>query len=134
MKKKAFTLIEVMIAVMIISVVIMALIKMSANNTHMLFAMNENAKNLNYGSFLIENTKYGFETEEQSLYNLLDEFNLDDDLRRKLKAVNTKIIYQELESIDMSKINPNSDIVFEFGKSVLKTKNGSIALSRIRLK
>jgi len=130
MKKKAFTLIEVMIAVMIISVVIMALIKMSANNTHMLFAMNENAKNLNYGSFLIENSKYGFETEEQSLYNLLDEFNLDDDLRRKLKDVNAKITYQELESIDMN----TTDIVFEFGKSVLKTKNGSIALSRIRLK
>jgi len=143
--KKAFTLIEVMVAVMIISVVIMALLQINANNTHIFSQVKNKETSTQYLSLLV-GTKYGFENEKISLEELVSDFDLDDDLRRELKHTEIQIFYQTLQSIDTSMFDESekteededvnkensSGIIYEIGKSILKTKHSSASLLRLR--
>lgn len=151
--RSAFTLIEVMISVVIISTVIMALIKLFANNTHIFASLQQKNETSQYLSFFMSNSNYGFEDDKISLDDLVTDFDLESDLRRELKNTKVELLYQELDSIDMSEFDgtdeenenfyaedveeevkeASSDLVFEIGKSVLKTENSSSALLRIRL-
>lgn len=139
MKKPAFTLIEVMVAVMIISVVIMALLKMYANNTLIFSSIKEQIKTNEYSSLLISNDNYGFEEKQLTLNNLVDNYDLESDLRRELKAKKAQLTYEIVQSIDLSEQNEtdegmNSGLVLEVGRDVLKTKEFSVALMRLRIK
>lgn len=150
--RDGFTLIEVMIAVVIISSVIMALIQMYANNIHIFSTLNKKAQINQYSSFFISNPDNGLESDKVTLYDLLSDFDLENDLRRSLKEIKAEVIYQELESIDMAdydgsgdeneedseelqenKENSNSSMVFEIGKTILKVQDSSVGLLRMRL-
>ena len=62
-KRRAFTLMEVMVAVVIVSVVIAALLQMQGNTHHKLFGIKEMIKTNQYNSFLLSlSDKYGFES------------------------------------------------------------------------
>ena len=151
--RSAFTLIEVMVSVVIISTVIMALIKLFANNTHIFASLQKKNETSQSLSFMMSNYNYGFEDDKITLYNLVEDFDLESDLKRKLKDTKIELIYQELDKIDMSEFdgtdeenedlyeedveeevkNASSNLVFEIGKTVLKTGDSSSALMRIRL-
>jgi len=140
-KRSAFTLIEVMVSVMIISVVIMALLKMYANNTHIFTSLKKQIITNEYSSFLISNANYGFEDKHLDLYKLLDTFDVESDLRRKLKSQKVELRYEVLRSIDLSEQDDgeeegqgNSGLVLEIGRDVLKNKNFSVALMRLQIK
>lgn len=132
---KAFTLIEVMVAVMIISVVIMALVKMYANNNFLLTSYKKQIRSNEDLYFLIGNKDYGFEDKDTYLYNLVQEFDIDDDLRRKLKQTKVKIIYQEVKTMDLSDDENGSgtNMVLEIGNSIVKTDTASSAMLRLRI-
>ncbi len=138
--RNAFTLIEVMVAVMIISVVIMALIQMYANNTHIFTSMKQQTKINQYSSFLISNENYGFEDKNINLNTLVSDFDLEHSLRRELKETKVKLIYKELEIIDMSEQDSDeegevsSSLGLEIGKSILQVDDSSAALIRFRIK
>jgi len=152
--KPAFTLIEVMIAVVIISTVIMALIQMYANNIHIFSTLKSKTNLTQYGTLLVANPEVGFEKKEFSLYDLVDGFQVEDDLRRELKNQKVKIIYSELEKIDLAEFSdeededksneeisdePNkeqsqSNMILEIGKTTLKFKEGATSIVRIELK
>ncbi|MCX6076232.1 MAG: prepilin-type N-terminal cleavage/methylation domain-containing protein [Campylobacterales bacterium] len=149
--KRAFTLIEVMVAVMIISVVILALIEMFANNIHIFSGLKKQIHINPYSSFFISNPDYGLETKNAVLYDLVSDFKLEDDLQRELKNNKIEVVYQVVEQIDLSEYdNTNKDeskqsngetarevksnVVFEIGKTVIKTKDASTALLRLRIK
>ncbi len=147
-QRKAFTLIEVMISVIIISVVIMALLQMFSNNTHIFSSFKEKKKINQYSSFFISNIEIGFEDESTTLHRLIEEFPLEDDFRRKLKEMKVDILYQELETIDMSEFDgseeedkeeneeekeSNSNMVFEVGKTILRAEGSSVSILRLRL-
>ena len=137
--KDAFTLIEVMVAVMIISVVIMALTQMYANNTHIFLSLKKQTKVNQYASLLIANEKYGWESDETNVYELIEGFNVEDDLRRELKDIKVKLSYQELKTLDMSEEDvyeegaESSGVVFEIGKSLIQTEDSSTAMMRFRI-
>lgn len=140
--KNAFTLIEVMVAVMIISVVIIALMKMYANNTHIFSILKNDTKLNQSASLLIANENYGFENKNIYLYDLVKEFDLEHGLRRELKETKAKIIYQELQIIDLSEqeegdssedTEGSNNIVFEVGKSILKTDKASVSMIRLKI-
>jgi len=144
LSKNAFTLIEVMVAVMIISVVIMALIQMYANNTHIFSSMKKQTKTNQYSSLLISNDDYGFKDKSINLNDLVSDFDLENSLRRKLKERKVKVIYKELEIIDMSEQESeqesddesevSSSLALEIGKSILQTEDSSTALLRFRIR
>jgi len=124
-----------MIATMIISIVIMSLLQMKANNMHNLFSLKKKVDIIDYSTFLISNHNYGFENQKSNLYSLLnDEFKIDSSLRRKLKNTKVDLLYQQLENIDFSgDINTTTQIGLDIGKTVVKLKNSSISFIRIGL-
>lgn len=130
--KPAFTLIEVMIAVMIISVVIAAILQMRGNSTFIYENIYDNAKINQYLSFLISNKDYGYEKKNTTMKNLCDEFELDSELRREFSNIKLNIDYKQLEILDMSEYEEDSNIVIETGLSIIKSKNSSASLVRIR--
>lgn len=152
-RRPAFTLIEVMVAVLIISIVIVALLQMLSNNTHIFLSLKEKSKINQYASFFVANVDIGFEDDKNNLYKLVEDFPLDDDLRRRLKEEKIEVVYQEVDTIDMSefqdveedeevleteveedeKKESNSNLVFEIGKTILKYDDSSVSLLRLRL-
>lgn len=134
--KNAFTLIEVMVAVMIISVVIMALLEMQGNSAHIFSKLTSQIKISQYASLFISNPDYGFEKKSVDLDDLLNDFKLEDDLRRELKNIKVKVVYEELELLDMSESDDDevsSSLVLEIGKTILKVNDSSTALVRFRI-
>jgi prepilin-type N-terminal cleavage/methylation domain-containing protein len=146
--RKGFTLIEVMVAVMIISVVILGLLQLFANNTHIFFQLDKKMQNNQHLSVFLASQKYGFEDKKTTMYDLLSDFDMHSDLRRELKNKKVEVLYQELEVIDLREFqaekeeqNPevaaaketNSGMVFEMGKSVLKFEDVSVSLTRVKL-
>ena len=146
--KNAFTLIEVMVAVMIVSVVIAALLRMRGNTSNKFIGIKKMMQTNQYNSFLLsQSDKYGFEESNIDLYRLVDDFDLESDLRRRLKSIKLKVDYEELDTIDTTEFDdtaqPSEDgeevqsdttgIVFEIGKSILKADNFSTSLMRVRI-
>jgi prepilin-type N-terminal cleavage/methylation domain-containing protein len=140
--KEAFTLIEVMVAVMIVSVVILALIQMYANNIHVFLSLQKQTKTNQYSSFIIGSEQFGLENKSTSLDELVRDFDLHDDLRQKLKEIKVELLYTELDTIDLSESNSEdtssdtqsaSTIVLEVGRSILKTENASSSLLRLKI-
>jgi prepilin-type N-terminal cleavage/methylation domain-containing protein len=137
-KRGGFTLIEVMVAVMIISVVIGAILQLESNNTHLLLKIQKDQEAQQYVSLVVGNDKYGFENEEVTLDRFVDRFDLDDDLRRELKAQKIALIYQKVEELDLSEIedvNITSGAItsLEIGKTIIKLPHSSASIVRIRL-
>lgn len=134
--RRGFTLIEVMVAVLIISVVIMALFQMRGNSSHIFLNINKKLQTNQYMSFLISNTDYGFEKKNITLDMLLDDFDVESDLKLELKKVKVQVEYQELKQIDMSEQNDEnitSNVIFEVGKTILKSDLSSASLLRFRI-
>jgi len=134
--RKAFTLLEVMVAVLIISIVIMALLQMRGHSAHIFSSLTQKREINQYLAFLVSNDDYGFEQDSLSADKLSKDFDLERDLRQNLKKVKINLIYQELESIDLDEQdddNPSSGMIFETGKTILKTDKSSVSLPRIRL-
>ena len=136
MRKPGFSLIEVMVAVLVISVVIAALLEMKGNSSHIFLELSKRVKTDQYTSFLIANSEYGFENKKTTLDRLLSDFEVESDLAREFKSTKTELIYQELEMIDLDEGNTESSsgIVFEVGKTVLKAEDSSAGLLRVRVK
>ncbi len=128
--KDGFTLIEVMISVMIISLVVAALLKMYANNTHIFTMVKKQTDANQYASFLISNRDYGFENKKAHLNDLLGDFDLDYKLRRKLKSIKVTLVYDELHKIDDGE-DENANTILRIGKSTIKTKLSSVSLLRL---
>jgi prepilin-type N-terminal cleavage/methylation domain-containing protein len=134
-QKDAFTLIEVMVSVMIISVVIMALLQMQGNSTHIFSRLKSNLEVNQYASYFILNSGYGFNRKTVSLYTLLNEFQVEDNLRRELKDIKVDIKYDKLERYGDSNGSEekSSSVVLEIGKSVINMNNSTVSLIRLRL-
>ena len=99
---KGFTLIEILVSVMIISVVIASLLQIFSTNSHTFSSIEQKIKHTNTTTLILGNPIYGFEDKTVNLAELVKDFNIDDDLRRKLKNQKVKIIYSEVKSFDFS--------------------------------
>lgn len=133
---------EVMVAVVIVSVVIAALLQMQGNTNNKLFNIKEMMKTNQYNSFLLSlSDKYGFESSKMDMKRLVDEFALESDLRRRLKGMKLELDYEELTTIDTSELDASSDLnetsntslIFEIGKTTLKTKDFTTQVIRVKI-
>lgn len=141
----AFTLIEVMIAVMIVSLVVATLLQMQGNANHKFFQIKEMMQTSQQSSFLLSNTRENtFEKSSTDMKTLLDEFELESDLRRRLSSIKVKIDYEVLSIIDTSKIDvseyedakddtKSSAATFEIGKTMLISETQTSQLIRVRI-
>lgn len=130
---------EVMVAVMIVSVVIAALLQMRGDTSNKFFNIKKMLDTNQYNSFLIStDNKYGFESSNIDMKRLVDNFKVQSDLRRKLSSMKVKLKYKTLQVIDTSEFNSDEQnattgIIFEIGKTELITKKFSSSLIRIRV-
>jgi prepilin-type N-terminal cleavage/methylation domain-containing protein len=141
-KRSGFTLIEVMVSVVIISTVILALLELISNSSHIFSILNKKSQSNQYISLLIANKDYGHEDKKATMYDLVREFDIESELRRELKSQKIKILYQELETIDMSESQEvesdeaaasSSGMVFEIGRTIIQMPESSASLLRIKL-
>lgn len=123
-QRDGFTLLEVMIAVMILSVVIMALLQMYANGAHIFKSVNIKSQTNQYISFLTGNEKYSLQNDTFSLERLVEEFEIEDELRRELRDIKVELLFEDIKNTKSSSIAE-----FEITKVVLKTSNlkGNVA-------
>ena len=150
-----FTLIEVLVAVMIIAVVIGALIQLFATNTYTFTSVQQKIFQTNKTTLLLGNEIYGYENKKVDLAELVKDFNIDDDLRRLLKKNKAEIIYTEVTSIDFGDAaeaiaevegaqNDNEDEgliseaaeatnALEIGRTTLKVNGESSSFLRVKL-
>ncbi len=136
-KRKAFTLIEVMVAVMIVSVVIAALLQMQGNTHQQFFQFKKILSQNAYTSFMVGiDDKYGYEKSHTNLQQLVDEFDLERPLRRKLQQIVIDIDYTKERVIDTSEETETEQvtpIIFEIGTTQLHSKVFSTQLQRIKI-
>ncbi len=146
-----FTLIEVLVAVMIIAVVIGALMQLFANNTHTFSTVHQKILQTNKTTLLLGNAVYGYENKKTDLAELVKDFNIDDDLRRLLKKEKVEVIYTETTTIDFGEAaeavaetdNISDETIvtestaaataLEVGRTTLKIGNESSSFLRVKL-
>lgn len=97
--RKGFTLLEVMISVMIISLVIGVLLQLYSNNTRLFSSMRGHSELCMRSSLLIGNDAYGYENKTVNLAELVRDFKINDDLRQKLKKYKAKITYNQVKEL-----------------------------------
>ncbi|WP_304546055.1 prepilin-type N-terminal cleavage/methylation domain-containing protein [Sulfurimonas microaerophilic] len=128
-QRNAFTLIEVMVAVMIVSVVIAAMFQVRGDANSKLLWLQQSIKETQYNSFLLGTSqKYGFEKSNVSLKELVDDFNLESDLRREVKAIKVKLSYDEID-----KFETPTGSVLEIGKTKLESQKFSTSMLRVKI-
>lgn len=145
--RAAFTLIEVMVAVLIVSVVIAALLSMQGSASNSLFELKKMMHTTQYGSLLLEQSdKYGFENSRADLGRLVEDFELESDLRRRLGAIPLELRYEAVDLIDTAELSDEvvkeanltnaqngGAVVLEIGKTQLSSELFNIAVLRVRL-
>ncbi len=149
---RGFTLLEVLVAVMIIAVVIGSLIQLFANNSNTFASIPQRILHTNTTSLLLGNEVYGYQKAKTDLAELVKDFKIDDDLRRKLKNIKAEIIYSEVTTIDFGDASESiaeeassktggetlvkdaADVSnsMEIGRTTLKIKDQSSSFVRIK--
>lgn len=144
-----FTLIEVMVAVMIISVVIASLLQLFSNNNTLFNNVQKQVGSTMQSTLLLGNREIGFEKESVMLDDLVKTFDIDDTLRRSLKSKKAHIVYTEVRTMDLSGMEDTSSelegeeaIVYEegemaqaleIGRTTLRIGDQSNAFLRLKL-
>lgn len=127
-QRGAFTLLEVMVAVMIVSVVIVALLEMQGNSGHIFLTLAEKKRVNTYASLLLGST-YGYEKSRISLDELVSEFEVEDTLRRELQREHVALSYKTTAPTQGAETLP-----FEIGETSMRFADTSVRLLRIRAK
>jgi prepilin-type N-terminal cleavage/methylation domain-containing protein len=113
--KKAFTLIEVIMSVIIVSIVVMGAMELQNKNREMaIYIAQRGNSELDNSLFLTKNI-YKYNKDEKDAYELLrDEFNIKDDNSREiLKTITKKINITEDKDIPIS-IEEGGEPIFTF--------------------
>lgn len=147
---RGFTLIEVVVAVLIISVVVAALLQLFSNNTRLFSTIQQKMGLSTQASLLLGRRDVGFEKMSISLDRVLGDFRMDDELRQRLKGIEAEIEYREVMQFDGSDFfaqrealaeaedkevgsQASADVIFEIGRTSLRLNGQSMSFLRLRL-
>lgn len=148
-QREGFTLIEIMVSVLIISTVIMALLQLFSNNSRFFLSMDSKASLSMQSTLLIGATNYGFEKKNVTLYDLIDGFEVDNEVRQALKSQKIELNYIEVMRLDGDDMADNAEELvtddtivtekssggasLEIGRSILSTTDQRNSFLRIKL-
>lgn len=124
--RAAFTLIEVMVAVMIVSLVIGAMFQLRGNTNHLFMKMQQREAKSDYMTFVLWNKEYGYNSEDVTLYRLLEDFDVESELRRELKSQKVHLDYTKKGILELERIK------LELGTTLFKTDGFQTPIERIR--
>jgi len=102
--KKAFTLIEIIVSVTIISIVVIGAMKLQDNNRDMALYIQERGNNELDNSLFLNSNIAKFDKSKKSAYDILsDEFKFSDDTKTLLKEITKNINITEDREIPILK-------------------------------
>ncbi len=112
---KAFTLIEVIMSVIIVSIVVMGAMKLEEKNRDMAIYISQRGNSELDNSLFLTPKVYKYNKDERDAYELLrNEFNIKDDKSKEiLKKIVKKINITEDKDIPIS-LEKNSEPIFTF--------------------
>jgi len=113
---------------MIVSVVIAALLKLRGDTNHLFMQIQQSQKQSTTGTFLLWNRNYGLDDSSTNLYRLVENFDIDDDLRRELKNIKVEIKYKRIKDIELDMMT------FEVGETELYSEDFDINFNRVLLR
>ena len=123
--KKAFTLIEVMVSVIIVSMVVTGILKQQSNNTKMaVYVLKRGSSELDNALFLTENVKRYHEDNKTAYDLLINEFSIKDlESREILRKISRKIhITDDIEMpVEMDETG-GQEFMFYTNEILLKDK------------
>ena len=121
--KKAFTLIEVIMSVMIVSVVVMGAMKLQSKNREMAIYIAQRGNSELDNSLFLTQKVYKYDKDEKDAYELLrEEFNIkDDDSREILKTISKNINITEDKEIPIS-MEEGAEPIFTFNTNEILLK------------
>ena len=137
-KRRAFTLIEVLVAVMIVFIVIAAMLELAGESSLLFKNLYKKSKALEHLSMLRQ-SRYAKESGNVNLALLLTRFMLDDTTRRVLKQDSVKITYKEVHHLELPNIFAHTDtpdaeqIRFLFSSNGVETEGVHVSLMRVSL-
>ncbi len=111
----AFTLIEVIMSVIIVSIIVMGAMKLQDRNREMAIYIQQRGSSELDNSLFLTDKVYRYNKSEKDAYELIrDEFNIKDDISRELlKKITKKINITEDKDIPIS-IEEGSEPIFTF--------------------
>ena len=119
--KKAFTLIEVMVSVIIVSIVVMGALRLHGQNTDMAtYVMKRGSAELDNSLFLTERAER-YDKSKKSAYDILvDEFSIkDDESRSVLKKIEKNINITEAVPIPVGETEDEPALFTFYSNEVL---------------
>ncbi|MCK4442488.1 MAG: prepilin-type N-terminal cleavage/methylation domain-containing protein [Sulfurovaceae bacterium] len=113
--KQAFTLIEVIMSVIIVSIVVMGAMELQSKNRDMAVYIAKRGNSELDNSLFLTTKVYRYDKDKKDAYELLrDEFNIrDDDSREILKTITKNINITEDEEIPIS-MEEGAEPIFTF--------------------
>ena len=102
--RDGFTLIEVIMSVLIVSIVVMGAMKLQGRNHEMAVYISDRGKSELENSLFLTKKAYRYDKDEIDAYEVLrDKFNIrDDDSKELLKSITKKIHITEEEEIPIT--------------------------------
>lgn len=117
-----------MVSVVIIATVIMAMLQLFSNNTRFFLHLDGKSSLVTNATLLIGAKDYGFEDKKVTLYDLVDGFDVDNEVRRSLKSYVIELEYQEVTRLDGDDMSDNAEALVETGEEVKDSSSGSTSL------
>ncbi len=113
--RRAFTLIEIIMSVIIVSIIVMGAMKLQDRNREMAIYIQQRGSSELDNSLFLTDKVYRYDKSEKDAYELIrDEFNIKDDISRELlKKITKKINITEDKDIPIS-IEEGSEPIFTF--------------------
>ncbi len=113
--RRAFTLIEIIMSVIIVSIIVMGAMKLQDRNREMAIYIQQRGNSELDNSLFLTDKVYRYDKSEKDAYELVrDEFNIKDDISRELlKKITKKINITEDKDIPIS-IEEGSEPIFTF--------------------
>jgi prepilin-type N-terminal cleavage/methylation domain-containing protein len=123
-KKRAFTLVEVLFAVVLLSVIGMAILQSSSNNSKL---MNYSMSKINFihlSSIFSINMNDDLHNKSKTFYDLIQKkYSLDDETRKELKKVKYTLRSDDIEQIVLQDSDASSNsIIFNIKKHTISGK------------
>ena len=126
--RNGFTLVEVMVATMIVSIVIAALWKIRGDANIKMMQMQKLVKVTPMLTFLSgQNMRYGFDDEKVDSYKLLDDFQVRRSLRARLKYQKMIVHYNRVRDMELQEGQ-----VIEMGESIVQLQGSDLKCKRVR--
>jgi prepilin-type N-terminal cleavage/methylation domain-containing protein len=122
-KKSAFTLIEVIVSVSIVSIIVLGAMKLQDRNREMAIYIKKRGENELDNSLFLTSEIFKYNKSKKSAYDILiDEFKLNDESKNILKEIKKSINISEDTEIPI-KMNDDAQPIFTFYTNSIMLKD-----------